>query len=77
MTERPFGVNVFVPSKEVVDEKILSAYREKIEKEAESVGASIGEADSDDDDWVNKLAVLKEAPGRRCQFYVWMPYRQM
>ncbi|MGE7780843.1 nitronate monooxygenase [Peribacillus sp. NPDC097264] len=60
LTGRPFGVNVFVPSKEVVDESRLTAYREKIQKEAESVGASIGEPMSDDDDWVNKIAVLKE-----------------
>ncbi|WP_396020849.1 nitronate monooxygenase [Bacillus sp. SD075] len=61
LTERPFGVNVFVPSNEAVDEKILSAYREKIEKEAESVGTKIGKAVRDDDDWENKLHVLKEA----------------
>ncbi|WP_412760681.1 nitronate monooxygenase [Peribacillus frigoritolerans] len=61
LTERPFGVNVFVPGNEPADENILSGYREKIEKEAESVGAEIGKADSDDDDWGNKLDVLKEA----------------
>ncbi|MCZ0871934.1 nitronate monooxygenase [Peribacillus sp. AS_1] len=61
LTERPFGVNVFVPGNEPADENILSGYREKIEKEAESVGAEIGKADSDDDDWDNKLDVLKEA----------------
>ncbi|MFF5397500.1 nitronate monooxygenase [Peribacillus butanolivorans] len=60
LTDQPFGVNVFVPNQEVADEEILSAYREKIEKEAESVGVLIGEGISDDDDWVNKLAVLKE-----------------
>ncbi|SIQ97134.1 nitroalkane oxidase [Peribacillus simplex] len=61
LTEHPFGVNVFVPGNESVDENILSAYREKIKKEAESVGAEIGKADSDDDDWENKIMVLKEA----------------
>ncbi|MGE7183448.1 nitronate monooxygenase [Peribacillus sp. NPDC006672] len=61
LTQRPFGVNVFVPGNEVVDETLLSAYRKKIEKEAESVGVEIGKADSDDDDWENKLTALKEA----------------
>ncbi|MGE7761242.1 nitronate monooxygenase [Peribacillus sp. NPDC097895] len=61
MTKRPFGVNVFVPGHEVVDESSLSAYHEKIEKEAKSVGVAIGNAHSDDDDWQNKLAALKEA----------------
>ncbi|SNT37759.1 nitroalkane oxidase [Bacillus sp. OK838] len=61
LTQRPFGVNVFVPGNEVVDETLLFAYREKIEKEAKNVGAEIGKADSDDDDWENKLTALKEA----------------
>ncbi|MGE7604126.1 nitronate monooxygenase [Peribacillus sp. NPDC097675] len=60
LTDRPFGVNVFVPSKEVVDEAILSAYREKIQKEAESVGVSVGQAIIDDDDWGSKITTLKE-----------------
>lgn len=38
LTERPFGVNVFVPGNEVVDENILSAYREKIEKRPKALG---------------------------------------
>ncbi|MDV7764080.1 nitronate monooxygenase [Peribacillus sp. CSMR9] len=61
LTQRPFGVNVFVPGNEVVDETLLFAYREKIEKEAKNVGVEIGKADSDDDDWENKLTALKEA----------------
>ncbi|MDM5357457.1 nitronate monooxygenase [Peribacillus sp. ACCC06369] len=61
LTERPFGVNVFVPGNEVVDETLLSAYGEKIKKEAESVGAEVGKADSDEDDWGNKLTALMEA----------------
>lgn len=60
LTDRPFGVNVFVPSEEVVDETVLSAYREKIQKEAESVGALVGQPISDDDDWVSKIDALKE-----------------
>ncbi|MGE6377510.1 nitronate monooxygenase [Peribacillus muralis] len=60
LTEFPFGVNVFVPGNEVIDENSVLAYREKIEHAAESVGASIGNAVAlDDDDWENKLTVLK------------------
>lgn len=62
LTDRPFGVNVFVPSEEIVDEGVLSAYREKIQKEAESVGVSVGQAISDDDGWGSKIAALKEQP---------------
>jgi nitronate monooxygenase len=60
LTKQAFGVNVFVPSQEVVDEEKLFTYREKIKKEAESVGVMVGEPTSDDDDWVCKLNVLKE-----------------
>ncbi|MFJ7745535.1 nitronate monooxygenase [Peribacillus sp. NPDC097295] len=60
LTDRPFGVNVFVPSKEVVDEAVLLAYREKIQKEAQSVGVLIGQATTDDDDWDSKITALKE-----------------
>ncbi|WP_057912571.1 nitronate monooxygenase [Peribacillus muralis] len=61
MTKHPFGVNLFVPGNEEVDETLLFAYREKIEKEAKGLGVSIGEAEMDDDDWENKLTVLKVA----------------
>lgn len=60
LTERPFGMNVFVPSVEVVEEAVLVTYREKIEKEAERVGVLVGKASSDDDDWSNKITILKE-----------------
>ncbi|PJN86642.1 nitronate monooxygenase [Bacillus sp. mrc49] len=61
LTEFPFGVNVFVPGNEAIDETAVAAYRSRIESAANSVGASIGTgADDDDDDWENKLTVLKE-----------------
>ncbi|OAT71550.1 nitronate monooxygenase [Parageobacillus thermoglucosidasius] len=60
MTDKPFGVNVFVPSEEDVDEKELLRYRQVLEKEAERFGAQLGEAKWDDDDWEAKLAVLYE-----------------
>jgi nitronate monooxygenase len=60
MTDKPFGVNVFVPSEEDVDEKALLRYRQVLEKEAERFGAQLGEAKWDDDDWEAKLAVLYE-----------------
>ncbi|USK70983.1 NAD(P)H-dependent flavin oxidoreductase [Peribacillus asahii] len=60
MTEKPFGVNVFVPSDESVDEGVLAEYRQKIEQEALKIETTIGEAYSDDDEWSQKIAVLKE-----------------
>ncbi|ALF10570.1 nitronate monooxygenase [Parageobacillus thermoglucosidasius] len=60
LTDKPFGVNVFVPSEEDVDENALLRYRQVLEKEAERFGVQLGEAKWDDDDWEAKLAVLVE-----------------
>lgn len=60
LTDKPFGVNIFVPSEEDVDEKALLRYRQVLEKEAERFGVPLGEAKWDDDDWEAKLAVLYE-----------------
>ncbi|MFB5166305.1 nitronate monooxygenase [Parageobacillus toebii] len=60
LTDKPFGVNIFVPSEEDVDEKALLCYRQVLEKEAERFGVPLGEAKWDDDDWEAKLAVLYE-----------------
>ncbi|WP_041468379.1 nitronate monooxygenase family protein [Geobacillus sp. C56-T3] len=60
LTDRPFGVNVFVPGDKTVDEKALERYRAVLEAEAERLGASVGEPKWDDDDWEAKLDVLLE-----------------
>ena len=44
LTKEPFGVNVFVPSHEQIDEIALAHYRKKIEHEAFKIGTTIGEA---------------------------------
>ncbi|KDE48732.1 nitronate monooxygenase [Geobacillus sp. CAMR5420] len=60
LTDRPFGVNVFVPGDKTVDEKALERYRAVLESEAERLGASVGEPKWDDDDWEAKFDVLLE-----------------
>ena len=60
LTKEPFGVNVFVPSHEQIDEMALAHYRKKIEHEALKIGTTIGKAYSDEDDWDQKIAILKE-----------------
>jgi nitronate monooxygenase len=60
LTDKPFGINVFVPGEEDVDEKALLRYRQVLEKEAERFGVPLGEAKWDDDDWEAKLTVLYE-----------------
>lgn len=59
-TKHPFGVNLFVPNEDAVQEEELSAYRKQLETPAHQLGASVGEAKTDDDDWENKLNVLIE-----------------
>ncbi|MBB6285047.1 nitronate monooxygenase [Geobacillus subterraneus] len=58
LTDRPFGVNVFVPGDKTVDEKALEHYRAVLDAEAERLGAAVGEPKWDDDDWQAKLDVL-------------------
>ncbi|WP_445612367.1 NAD(P)H-dependent flavin oxidoreductase [Geobacillus sp. YF-1] len=58
LTDRPFGVNVFVPGDKTVDEKALERYRAVLAAEAERLGATVGEPKWEDDDWEAKLDVL-------------------
>jgi nitronate monooxygenase len=60
LTDRPFGVNVFVPSENDVDENEVRRYKEMLEEEAKRLGVSLGEPKWDDDDWEAKLTVLYE-----------------
>jgi nitronate monooxygenase len=62
-TERPFGVNVFFPTRLPVDEAAIEAYAERLEAEAERYGVACGEARWTDDDWDAKLElVARERP---------------
>ena len=62
-TERPFGVNVFFPTRLAVDEAAIEAYAERLEAEAERYGVACGEPRWTDDDWDAKLElVARERP---------------
>jgi nitronate monooxygenase len=63
MTERPFGVNLFFPTRLAVDETAVERYAERLEVEAERYGVARGEPRWSDDDWEAKLAlVARERP---------------
>ncbi|MFD0776540.1 nitronate monooxygenase, partial [Streptomonospora algeriensis] len=49
LTDRPFGVNVFVPDRDTADPKALAAYRERLEPEAARLGVEPGAAVWSDD----------------------------
>jgi nitronate monooxygenase len=59
-TAEPFGVNVFVPGNDPVDDDALRAYVERLREEAARYRTEVGEPRDDDDDWDAKLAVLRE-----------------
>ncbi|MGN1402283.1 MAG: nitronate monooxygenase [Bacillus sp. (in: firmicutes)] len=60
LTDRPFGVNLFVPADENIDEQAVEEYEEKLKDLAEQIGVSLGAAVYDDDGWEEKIAVVLE-----------------
>ena len=58
LTNRPFGVNLFVPQASVVHPDTLQRYADSLAPDAERFGVSLGGPRHDDDDWDNKLEVL-------------------
>jgi nitronate monooxygenase len=60
-TERPFGVNLFVPSPAGGDPAEIDRYARGLSAEAERYGAQLGTPRHDDDAWDDKLALAEEA----------------
>lgn len=59
-TERPFGVNVFVPNAGASDPAALEAYLRRLSGVAERYGVALGEPHHSDEEWSAKLEVLGE-----------------
>jgi nitronate monooxygenase len=57
-TDKPFGVNVFVPGTEPAQPDTLTDYLIRLEPEAARQGAALGEPRFEDDDWAAKLNLL-------------------
>jgi nitronate monooxygenase len=65
LTDRPFGVNLFVPATATapgVDLAAVAAYQEQLAPEAARLGVALGTPTGDDDDWDAKLADLLTDP---------------
>jgi nitronate monooxygenase len=60
-TDRPFGVNLFVPSAPPVDAEALERYAGALAAEAERHGVAPGAPRHDDDAWHGKLAIVLDA----------------
>ena len=62
-TRRPFGVNVFFPTRLAVDEGAVGEYAARLAGEAERYGVPCGEAHWSDDEWKGKLELIaREQP---------------
>lgn len=61
-TERPFGVNLFVPGVTAADPVHVQRYGLRIAREALQVGVELGDPAFDDDDWHAKLDLLCAHP---------------
>ena len=62
-TDKPFGVNLFVPGAEPARPGTLTDYLTRLQPEADRQGAALGEPRFEDDDWTAKLeTVCAERP---------------
>jgi nitronate monooxygenase len=63
LTSRPIGLNLFVPTREPLDEAAVAAYVQRLRVEAERYGVEPGEPRWSDDDWTAKLELAaRERP---------------
>ena len=67
VTDRPLGVNVFVPGAPA-DAGLVDRYRDELTEDAARLGAELGAARWDDDDWHAKLDLLAIAAPALCSF---------
>ena len=67
LTDRPFGVNLFVPGIPASAADI-ERYAREIATDVEAAGASLGQARFDDDHWSAKLDLLCDEPVRVVSF---------
>ena len=63
LTDKPFGVNIFVPDTSTVDGPALAGYRDRLAREARRYGVTLGEA-VDDEITVEVKKLLNEAMKR-------------
>ncbi len=73
VTDRPFGVNLFVPSASTARPDALAAYAAQLEPEAERLGVSLGEPRWSDDGWDAKVDVVLGLPPAVVSFTFGLP----
>src|SRR3954453_3202880 len=60
-TARPFGVNLFYPTRDETDEAAIDAYARSLRAEEDRYGVSVGVPSWSDDHWEAKLDVVARA----------------
>ena len=76
-TTEPFGVNVFVPGKPSASPEAVATYMESLRGDFDAVGAPLGEATWDDDDFDGKVAALLAEPPALVSFTFGCPSREV
>ncbi|MFC5923424.1 nitronate monooxygenase [Micromonospora vulcania] len=72
-TDRPFGVNVFLPGTGAVDEAAIRAYADRLAPHARRQGVTLGEPSGGDDAYPQKLAALLADPVPVVSFVFGLP----
>ncbi|KOG39983.1 nitronate monooxygenase [Streptomyces decoyicus] len=63
LTDRPFGVNLFMPQPSLADGSVVEVYREQLAGEATWYETELGDTDGPiDDGYEAKLAILRDDP---------------
>ncbi|MFC4016462.1 nitronate monooxygenase [Micromonospora sp. GCM10011542] len=75
-TDRPFGVNVFLPGDTDVDEAAVRAYAQRLAPEAARHAVTLGEPTGGDDAYPEKLAALLADPVPVVSFAFGLPDRE-
>jgi len=60
ISDRPFGVNLFYPTRDETDEAAIEAYAASLRGEEERYGVRVGDHAWHDDEWDGKLDVVAE-----------------
>ncbi len=62
LSDRPFGVNLFVPGGPTADRAAIDAYVSSLAPEAQTLGTQLGLPEWDDDHWCEKVDLLVREP---------------
>jgi nitronate monooxygenase len=77
LTTRPFGVNLFFPTRDDADEAAIGAYAESLRGEEERYGVRVGDPAWSDDDWDAKLEVVARERPAVVSFTFGCPEREL